>query len=205
MPLATSSTQRSTSHGDQTRRALVGAAVERFGRDGLRATSIASISRQAGLGPTTVFTHYANKQALFLAAVEHDMNALLEEMFVAVEASSPDPAWFASMMTALQAGLPRHPLAARLLGGLEPDAARTLLDGESMDRARTAVAARLEVSRQRGNLREEVDTARAADGILAIVLGVTMTRHQFGDGMEELHRGVGHILQMLFEQWQGTG
>ena len=44
------------------------AAIERFGRDGFRATSVADIARDAGVGGTVAYSYFPNKEALFLAA-----------------------------------------------------------------------------------------------------------------------------------------
>jgi AcrR family transcriptional regulator len=41
--------------GAQTRRAILEAAVTRFGRDGYRATSVADITRDAGVGGTVAY------------------------------------------------------------------------------------------------------------------------------------------------------
>ena len=54
--------------GEQTRRAILRAAITRFGRDGFRATSVADIARDAGVGGTVAYAYYPNKEALFLAA-----------------------------------------------------------------------------------------------------------------------------------------
>ena len=40
---------------------------------------MAVISRDAGLGSTTAFVHYENKEALFFAAVDDDLSAMFRE------------------------------------------------------------------------------------------------------------------------------
>src|SRR5690242_18506484 len=55
--------------GEQTRRAILLAAIDRFGQDGFRATSIAKIARDAGVGATITWNYFPNKEALFLAAL----------------------------------------------------------------------------------------------------------------------------------------
>ena len=60
---------RHMSKGEQTRQAILGAAIARFGRDGFRATSVADIARDAGIGGTVTYTYFPNKEALFMAAL----------------------------------------------------------------------------------------------------------------------------------------
>ena len=54
--------------GAQTRRAILRAAIVRFGRDGFRATSVADIARDASVGGTVAYAYFPNKEALFFAA-----------------------------------------------------------------------------------------------------------------------------------------
>ena len=65
-----------TARGERTRRLLIEAARERFARDGYRGTTVAVISRDAGLGSTTAFVHFDNKEALFFAAVDDDLASM---------------------------------------------------------------------------------------------------------------------------------
>ena len=65
--------------GAQTRRAILRAAIARFGRDGYRATSVADIARDANVGGTVAYAYFPNKEALFFAAVDEDAAAVIEE------------------------------------------------------------------------------------------------------------------------------
>src|SRR5580698_8727476 len=67
------------SKGAQTRRAILAAAVTRFGRDGYRATSVADIARDAGIGGTVAYAYFPNKEALFLAAIDEDAAGVIAE------------------------------------------------------------------------------------------------------------------------------
>ena len=62
----------SRSKGEQTRRAILDAAIARFGREGYRATSVADIARDAGVGGTVAYAYFPSKEALFLAAIDED-------------------------------------------------------------------------------------------------------------------------------------
>src|SRR5947199_3926940 len=67
------------SKGERTSRAILKAAIERFGRDGYRATSVTDIARDAGVGGTVAYAYFPNKEALFLAAVDEDAAAVIQE------------------------------------------------------------------------------------------------------------------------------
>jgi AcrR family transcriptional regulator len=65
------------SKGERTRRTILEAAIARFGRDGYRATSVADIARDAGVSGTAAYAYFPNKEALFVAAVDHDAAAVI--------------------------------------------------------------------------------------------------------------------------------
>jgi AcrR family transcriptional regulator len=59
------------SRGDSTRKALIQAAIEIFGRDGFHAASTREIARQAEANQAAIGYHFGGKDALYLAAIEH--------------------------------------------------------------------------------------------------------------------------------------
>ena len=59
-----------TTKGDRTRQALLDAAIVRFAREGYRGTSVADVCRDAGLSTTASYPYFANKEAIFVAAVD---------------------------------------------------------------------------------------------------------------------------------------
>src|SRR5260370_42443038 len=65
--------------GERTRRALLDAAIARFGRDGYRGTSVAEIARDARLSGTAAYAYFPSKEALFVAAVDEDAAAGIGE------------------------------------------------------------------------------------------------------------------------------
>src|SRR3954453_20643138 len=80
--MAMTETARATTRatkGEQTRRAILGAAIVRFGREGYRATSVADIARDASVGGTVAYAYLPNKEALLLAAVDGDAAAVIHE------------------------------------------------------------------------------------------------------------------------------
>ncbi len=65
--------------GARTRAALLEHAVRRFARDGFRGTSVAEVSRDAGLTPAAAYAYFESKEALFEAAVDLDAAGLVAE------------------------------------------------------------------------------------------------------------------------------
>src|SRR6187551_1395678 len=74
--------------GEQTRRAILDAAIARFGRDGYRPTSVADIARDADVGGTVAYAYFPNKEALFLAAIDEDAAGVIEEGLTSVISES---------------------------------------------------------------------------------------------------------------------
>jgi AcrR family transcriptional regulator len=73
----------------ERRDALVEAAIHEFARGGLHGTPVARIARRVGVAQPYVFSLFASKRELFLAAVERDFQ-LTEETFTrAVAALDP--------------------------------------------------------------------------------------------------------------------
>lgn len=57
--------------GDETRQALVGAALDVFGRDGFHAASTRAIAKRAGVNQALIGYHFGGKEGLYLAVFEH--------------------------------------------------------------------------------------------------------------------------------------
>jgi AcrR family transcriptional regulator len=85
LPLPTPRTNR----GWRTRRKLLAAAEEVFGRDGYHRASIVDITRAAGVGQGTFYLYFPSKEALFIELVRamgHDMRRRLHD----ASAAAPD-------------------------------------------------------------------------------------------------------------------
>ncbi|HEX2851242.1 MAG TPA: helix-turn-helix domain-containing protein [Acidimicrobiales bacterium] len=165
--------------GEQTRKAILRAAIERFGRDGYRATSVADIARDAGVGGTVAYAYFPNKEALFLAAVDEDAAAVMEEGLVTIaDAAVRD--WRQTLLTTLVAAVERHLLARRLLAGLEPDVTDRVLEIPALAQLRKAIAERLRTEQASGAVRADIDPASMANGVVAIVLSLLMSVVQIG-------------------------
>lgn len=66
--------------GENTRRALVEAAIEVFGRDGYHAASTRSLSAAAGANQALIGYHFGGKEGLYLAVFEHITDAIASRM-----------------------------------------------------------------------------------------------------------------------------
>jgi AcrR family transcriptional regulator len=129
---------RGPSKGDRTRQSLIDAAIVRFAREGYRGTSVADVCRDAGLSTTASYPYFANKEALFVAAVDEDVAGLIDDAVSLVGIES-DQHWGHTMMRNLIERMDFHPLARRIVSGLEPDFTMRLLDIPALDQLRKGV------------------------------------------------------------------
>src|SRR5579875_921002 len=173
--------------GEQTRAAILAAAIARFGRDGYRATSVADIARDAGVGGTVAYAYFPNKEALFLAAVDEDAAAVITEGVSGVLERPDAPSWGELLLVTLVGAVDHHPLARRLPAGLAPEVTERVLDIPALADLRRAYAERLRADQGRGTVRADVDPVRTANGIVAITLSLLMSIVQLGPEAAGLH------------------
>jgi AcrR family transcriptional regulator len=166
--------------GAQTRRAILEAAIVRFGRDGYRATSVADIARDAGLGGTVPYTYFASKEALFLAALDEDAAAVIHEGLSTVSSDMGLEDWRQLLLSTLVESLERHPLARRVLAGLEPDVTDRVLEIPALAELRKAYSERLRQSQLSGSVRSDIDPVTIGNGMVTIVLSLLMSVVQLG-------------------------
>ena len=153
-----STTRASTpSKGELTRRAILDAAIARFGRDGYRATSVADIARDASVGGTVAYAYFPNKEALFLAAVDHDAAAVIVEGVSHILEDLENDDWRGTLVFTLVDAVDRHPLARRLLAGLEPEVTARVMDIPALHELRKACAERLRTEQATGRVRPDID------------------------------------------------
>jgi AcrR family transcriptional regulator len=175
--------------GAQTRQAILGAAITRFGRDGYRSTSVADIARDAGVGATVAYAYFPGKEALFLAAVDEDAAAVISEGLSTISDRLRYIDWRRSLVFTLVAAVDHHPLARRLLAGLEPEVTERVLEIPALEELRKACAARLRSEQLEGTVRTDIDPAAISDGIVAIVLSLLMSVVQIGEKAAVLYAG----------------
>jgi AcrR family transcriptional regulator len=169
------------SKGAQTRRAILQAAIVRFGRDGFRATSVADIARDAAVGGTVAYAYFPNKEALFLAAVDEDAAGVIEEGLATVLHEPDVRRWHDTLIFTLVDAVGHHPLARRLLAGLEPEVTPRVLDMPALNELRKACTELLRTGQAAGTVRPDIDPAAVGNGIIALMLAVLMSVTQVGD------------------------
>jgi AcrR family transcriptional regulator len=182
--------------GAQTRRAILRAAIVRFGRDGFRATSVADIARDASVGGTVAYAYFPNKEALFFAAVDEDAAGVIEEGLTTVLDAPDNLRWHDSLIFTLVDAVERHPLARRLLAGLEPEVTVRVLEIPALTELRKACAERLRTAQAAGMVRPDIDPAAVANGIVALMLSVLMSVTQLGGQAAVAHS---HDVAAVFE------
>ena len=166
--------------GAETRQTILDAAIERFGRDGYRATSVADIARDAGVGGTVAYAYFADKEALFLAAIDEDAAAVIHEGLSSIFEDTGRPDWQQVLFFSLVAAVEGHPLARRLLAGLEPEVTVRVLEIPALSDLRKAVAERLAAEQMAGTVRHDIDPSIIGNGIVAIMLSLLMSVVQLG-------------------------
>lgn len=177
-----------TAKGEQTRQAILDAAVARFGRDGYRSTSVANIARDAGVSGTAAYAYFADKEALFFAAADEDAAGVIEEGLSSVLDGRADVRDLQqTLIFTLLDAVERHPLARRLLAGLEPEVTERVLEIPALERLREALAERLRSEQRDGSVRSDIDPAAVANGLVAIVISLLMSVVQVGGRAAELY------------------
>lgn len=171
-----------SSKGAQTRRAILDAAIERFGRDGYRASSVADIARDAGVGGTVAYAYFPNKEAMFLAAIDEDAAGVIEEGLSTVVEVRDVRVWHTNLIFTLIAAVQQHPLARRVLGGLEPEVTERVLGIPALNELRKACAELLRSEQLKGDVRPDIDPAVIANGIVTMMLSLLMSLVQVGSG-----------------------
>ncbi len=181
--------------GERTRGRLLEIAIQRFAADGFRRTSVSDIAREAGLTPAAVYAYFAGKEAFFQAAVDADASALIDEARtgVGLEGFSLDN--LVVFLAALRERVDDHPLARRVLAGLEPEVAGRLLTIPSLLGFTALLAELLADAQATGAVRSGVDPAELAIGLETIVLSLLMAELQTGLNVEpERQAGVLAVL-----------
>jgi AcrR family transcriptional regulator len=169
-----------TGKGERTRQRLLEIAVRRFAADGFRHTSLSDISREAGLTPGAAYAYFAGKEALFQAAVDADAGALIEAARSAGAQGASAREQLFLFVAELREQVDDHPLARRVLSGLEPEVAARLLTIPSLVALTAGLADDLAEAQSASEIRADVDPAEVAVGLETIVLALLMAELQTG-------------------------
>lgn len=180
MATAAAAASAASTKGARTRQAILDAAIARFGRDGYRGTSVAEIARDAGVSGTASYAYFSSKESLFVAAVDADATAVIDEGLTSITDEPNMQKWRGKLIFTLLAAIRRHPLARRILAGLEPDFTVRLLEIPALQRLRAESADRLRRQQRAGGVRGDIDTDILSSGITTITLSLLMTLVQTG-------------------------
>ena len=166
--------------GEQTRQTILDAAIERFGHDGFRSTSVAEVARGAEVGGTVAYTYFENKEALFLAALDEDVAGVINEAVTSILEPGADDAWRGTLIFTLIEALEQHPLARRVVAGLEPQATGRVIELPALADLRLAIADRLRSDQEAGLVRPDIDPDAVGSGSVTLFISLLMSTVQFG-------------------------
>jgi len=166
--------------GERTRTSILASAVERFGRDGFRSTSVADIARDAAVSGTAAYAYFPNKEALFLAALDEDAAALIDKGLARIVDAPDAPDWRQELVFTLVDAMDDHPLARRVLAGLEPEVTERVLEIPALAEMRKAMAERIRSEQLEGRMRRDIDPTTIGNGVVAILLSLLMSVVQVG-------------------------
>lgn len=164
-------------------------AVARFAAVGYQAASVADICREAGMSTTAAYAYFPNKEDLFAAAVDADVEGLIHEALEDVLAGQFDGDWQTVFLRLLGA-VETHPLARRVLAGDEGKGAERLLVLPAEAALRAGLAAALRQRQSNGDVRADIDPETAAVGLETLVITVLIATLQTG-GVADTERAAG--------------
>jgi AcrR family transcriptional regulator len=176
--------ERAETKGERTRRRLLHLAIERFGSRGYRSTSVSEIARAAGVTQAAVYAYFANKEDLFVAAVDADAGALIAEAHDHLR-DEPIRQLFPAFIVMLVAGLDRHPLARRVLAGQEPAAIDRLRNLPALCHFAELVETQMRDAQTSGEVRQDIDPKVIIAGIETLVVALLFSLVQSGGNASE--------------------
>jgi AcrR family transcriptional regulator len=181
--------------GDRTRQSVIAAAIVRFAREGYRGSSVADICRDAGLSTTASYPYFPNKEALFVAAVDEDVAGLITDGVSLLVVDSAPEHWGRLILCGLTARMEGHPLARRIVSGLEPEFTMRLLGIPALTQLRKDVADLIGAQQMTGLVRRDIEPGQIANGIVIIIISLLMSTVQTGGtGLDLVADGVEAVL-----------
>ena len=181
----TDRTRRRAESKQETREALIAAALAEFAEHGLDAPSLDAICARAGYTRGAFYVHFRDRADLLVAVVEHAMTVFMDAV-IARGGAGHDLERTIDRFAGAVAGtldasgahdrpalpLPSGVSFARVLEGVTRDARltagfRTLLEG-----ATARLAAIADAGQQAGAIRADVDPTRTAELLVLVALGI---------------------------------
>lgn len=170
--VAASPGRRALTKGQRTRERLLRVAVERFGVQGYRGTSVSQLSRDAGLTPAAAYAYFADKDAFWAAAIESDLDAIESEVRAQIS-DSEQPVY--DLMAGLFYSLDRHPLTRRVLAEGDPDDLQLVLRHHVFAGTTALIEQTLRARRAAGTLPGDGDPALLALGVETVIFSLIVS------------------------------
>jgi AcrR family transcriptional regulator len=161
---------------EETRRAILRAAVELYAEAGVRGTGLMAIGERAGVHHATVLYHYRSSRALLVAVLEEQDRQLLD--FAVASLREGGLAALANLPMVARFHV-ENPVWARLFSVLQAENLDSDADahGYFLERRRTAQELFVKLLRQgkkRGDIRPDVEERTTAAAILAFMTGAQL-------------------------------
>ncbi len=159
--------------GDHTRRRILDAAMELFGRDGFDRTTVRSIARACGLTDAALYYYFSSKRAILDALWEAPQARDLRLVPVAPRLTQER---LMALVDALEDVIDREDRVLRLLvqQALAGDATALAMRNEAIASWRQHLLPHFEVAF------EPEEAARRVELLLMVVAGTTLTRQMHG-------------------------
>lgn len=164
--------RRALTKGERTRERLLRAAVQRFGAEGYRATSVSQLSRDAGLTPAAAYAYFEDKEAFWKAAIDADLSVLQHEIAAQV-AKSERPV--VDSVFALIDGVQRHPLAHRVMVEGSPEDLQLVLSHPLISGRTRLIEQGLRVRQANGTLPPLATPEQLALGLETVLFGLQLS------------------------------
>lgn len=171
----------------EVRRRILGAAAELFGTAGLEATTIETIAERAEVSVGTVYNYFGSKNALLLAEVESDTDAMIEAGRAVLRRPGSSPAIalkrligiYLDAFSSFEPGLLREVMAAsfRRPGGADLTAELTHMDERLLEQLVLLVTG----LQEKGRLRDDVEPGEAALLVFSIMVTQLLVLLAFGE------------------------
>jgi AcrR family transcriptional regulator len=169
--------RRALTKGQRTRQRLLRAAVTRFGEQGYRRTSVSQLSRDAGLTPAAAYAYFADKETIWAAAIEADLDDI--EHDIRQKALGSDRPLF-ELMTGVFTQLDRHPLTRRVMSDGSHADLQLVLNHHLFAGTTELVADRLVTRRAAGLLPADADPATMALGLETLIFSMMLSSVRAG-------------------------
>jgi AcrR family transcriptional regulator len=156
---------------------ILEAAEACFARYGFQKTSMEDIAREAGLSRRSVYRHFPDKAALFNEVAATRAGIFLEEIMRRTSGLTGLSAQIEEVARLTNSYVRADPISAALLREDPDSLARMVSTGarEMLGMAMEAIVPLIEIARERGEVRPELDVLRAAEWITRMVFSLTAT------------------------------